>query len=1304
MKAFRLASSSGRRIIASLLSGVAAAALFSPPVSAQTFDLQGSNVVLPAAPSFLNPYLSGSVNVTNSGASATLSEGGGTASTAIYSGGIADGVGTVGLTHTSGVTILSGANTYSGATNVLGGSLLAGSASGFSQNSLFTVAAGATLDLNGFNSTAANFAGAGTLTNNGAQAAWLYTNYGAVATTFSGNIVDGASPVGVISTGPGTLTLSGVNTNSLTTLIAAGTIQAGSTTGLSPNAQVTLYNGGVLDINGFDSTVYGLTGSGGAVTNNGVAAATLTVDSSSSPTFYGAVQDGNSPLAVTISGNGVQTLSGTNAYSGQTTINTGATLQFGDGNSVGTFGTGPIVNNGALWFQEGSGAGTQLMALAADISGGGSVLQQGPGTVTLTGTNSFTGGVVVNPNVNGNPSWYQYQLLFGSAASLPTAAFPEGGALMLNNGGAAGTTYALDQNFLNAIATTSYGAAVLGADSANDLNFDTPALQNISLGAASASCDSGFYCTTFNYSGLITANGDGVGQGVYNFGGGNAILNVQSSLSDGNGFSRSLVQGANGIGGFTILSGENSYTGGTTVTSGVLEFGSESAIPQLGTPSVTISPFAVLAAGYALDQQTLNTITPGSQGVVALAYTDDGNTAASTVLDFNTPGLANVSLGAVGQQTYYGTILPYVAPGGALGTFLLGGGPAPNNYYSSLTLTAPLTDANASGQGATNQLIVNAAAFTNPINVYLDNNETYSGATIVQGGTLSLGDGALNGNLINTSSVQLQNYSNLQFQEGAGPVTFDRVISGDGYVLQSGPGTVTLTQVETYAASSISGGYAAGGGTYIYEGTLALGPNASIASSAYVNLTGNSNTTPTTTFDISGGGNQTIQYLFGTQYASVTLGANTLTIGVAGGSYLSPNYYVGNSLNSNNVEPDFLGSITGTGGVVFQLPQGPGDPAYVFGGTNTYSGATTIASGTVQAAGVDGLSPNSAVTVLSGATLDIAGYSQTIASLAGAGTVLNSVAAPATLTTGGDNTSTVFSGLLTDAGGGGLTLDKVGTGTFTLAGANSYTGGTLLEAGAIVVNDPQALGSGALTISPGATLQFGGSLTLANAVVLSGAGLQNRRHGQSDRLAHGRDLGYRHARQDRRRRADSGERQQLYRRHDAGGGDAGRRQQRRAGDGRAYDERRHGRSIHRREPHIGEQYRVRERGRLSVRHRRADGDAVGRGLRSGRPAENRRGNADRFRREQLQRRRQRSGRNACRRRRDGAFDGRRQSQRRRDASGSCRQSQHWQFRRLARRRFRARHGRQLGHVVGRRLRGRRAQQIGKRRTDPDRRQ
>ena len=79
-------------------------------------------------------------------------------------------------------------------------------------------------------------------------------------------------------------------------------------------------------------------------------------------------------------------------------------------------------------------------------------------------------------------------------------------------------------------------------------------------------------------------------------------------------------------------------------------------------------------------------------------------------------------------------------------------------------------------------------------------------------------------------------------------------------------------------------------------------------------------------------------------------------------------------------------------------------------GNNTYSGATTVSAGTLQAASATALSANSDFTV--GSTLDLNGFSNSIGSLAGSGTITNSGAAPATLSAGGDNTSTTFSGVL----------------------------------------------------------------------------------------------------------------------------------------------------------------------------------------------------------------------------------------------------------------------------------------------------
>src|SRR5204862_1069945 len=67
---------------------------------------------------------------------------------------------------------------------------------------------------------------------------------------------------------------------------------------------------------------------------------------------------------------------------------------------------------------------------------------------------------------------------------------------------------------------------------------------------------------------------------------------------------------------------------------------------------------------------------------------------------------------------------------------------------------------------------------------------------------------------------------------------------------------------------------------------------------------------------------------------------------------------------------------------------------------------------------------------------------ETIGSLAGTG---GSVVLNAGLTTGGDNTSTAFGGVISGVG----SLTKNGTGTFTLSGANTYSGGTTVNAGTL---------------------------------------------------------------------------------------------------------------------------------------------------------------------------------------------------------------------------------------------------------------
>jgi fibronectin-binding autotransporter adhesin len=148
------------------------------------------------------------------------------------------------------------------------------------------------------------------------------------------------------------------------------------------------------------------------------------------------------------------------------------------------------------------------------------------------------------------------------------------------------------------------------------------------------------------------------------------------------------------------------------------------------------------------------------------------------------------------------------------------------------------------------------------------------------------------------------------------------------------------------------------------------------------------------TFDISGtSSGATITTLNGVANSHVTLGGQTLTI--------------------SNGSTAYAGIIQGTGGLTVT------GGTQTLSGANTYSGATNVNAGTLQAGAANTFAPTSAFTIASGATLSLNNFSETIGSLAGAGTVTNGGIIDRTLTTGGDNTSTAFSGVIQNGGGAG---------------------------------------------------------------------------------------------------------------------------------------------------------------------------------------------------------------------------------------------------------------------------------------------
>ena len=297
----------------------------------------------------------------------------------------------------------------------------------------------------------------------------------------------------------------------------------------------------------------------------------------------------------------------------------------------------------------------------------------------------------------------------------------------------------------------------------------------------------------------------------------------------------------------------------------------------------------------------------------------------------------------------------------------------------------------------------------------------------------------------------------------AAPLVHDSALgaTADGGLTKLGTGALTLAAANTYT-----------GATSINNGMIILSAGDDRLPTSTILTLGDGNTNDSGKLKLDSR-NQTLAGLLtaGTGTANSVINGNataaTLTLNISSTSSFG-GLLGGTGTNENNF------NLTKTGAGTMTLS-----------GANTYTGATSIQAGTLQAGAAGGgtvFGSNSAVSLanVAGATLDLNGFNQTIGSLAGGGSTGGQVLLGAgTLTLGGTNASTSFAGVISGTGGA---LVKNGTGTLTLSGANTYTGATTVNTGILTVASNTALGStaGSTTVASTATL------LLANGVKVTG--------------------------------------------------------------------------------------------------------------------------------------------------------------------------------------------------------------------------
>ncbi len=970
----------------------------------------------------------------------------------------------------AGTVNLNAANTYSGGTTVSGGTLSTNNNAGFGTGAV-TLGGGTlassnnstvnnTIALTG-NAALSNITTSGTLTqtngsftlnlagatqsgtvnlSNNATGRTLTAQVDAGTSTISGVIANGGAGAGNLTkAGSGELVLSGNNTYTGTTTIGNGTLSLGASDRLADASAVNIGASGIFNLNGYSEKVGTLTATGGATINLGsTSGANTFIFGSYVPPASGVMVVNNwesslDKLATTVASQNVSTI----YLSGYGVAQEAAGLSA----MGGSYGNAYLLTPVAVVEKEWDGSvsttwstdnnwttptepATTEVALFDDLGIGRTNANM---TVddTMAGIR-FGTGATVSYNLTGSGSANRTLTLAGAvpyiqqqSASNQTIAVQR---ITLSNNTVADITGAGNLTISSMISGTG----------TNLIKDGTGAGKLILSGN-----NSGLTGSVFINNGIVQAgNTSALGTGTTTISGG-ATLELSGGINPANNISVSGT-GVGGNGAIRNVSGTNTLSG-TTIT----ETGATTIAADTGT--------------------TLN-LTGNLAGTnTATTFAGAGNIVVARI----TTGTAGVTLNGSGTVTYNGTTNANTYTGLTTlnsGTLVLSKSAGTDAIGTGgLEINGGTARLGANNEQIANTATVTVNAGTFDLNGRTETIKALAGST---GSTVALGAGSLT---INGSS---------------GANDYGGAFTGTGSLNKSGTGTLNLTG----SSSGMSGAVNLSGGTLKVSGTAAnmlgtgtvsvtgsgnleIQDGATLGNALTLNSTGTNgngavqNLTGTNTLSgnvtLSGGSRlQTDVGTLALTGSTVTLGANTLTIGGSG-------------------DASVANAISGTGGLAKD-----GAGTLTLSGANGYTGATAINGGTLRLSGGNNrLSDSTNVTVAGTAVFDLNNNSDTIGSLAGAGTVTMGSGSLVVSNTSG----TTFSGGISGTGA----LTKQGAGTFTLSGANSYSGGTTVSAGTLNADHASALSTGGVTLN-GGTLASTVGTTATNTVTLSGnSGLSN---------------------------------------------------------------------------------------------------------------------------------------------------------------------------------------------------------------------